>query len=55
SQLFASRRGAYQLARAWASYPEETGRYCHGVFAEAEMGPAEQPAESDPCFLHKLL
>ncbi|GFU29543.1 hypothetical protein NPIL_351251, partial [Nephila pilipes] len=54
SQLFASRRGSYQLARAWANYPEETGHYSHGVFEEADFGPAEQPAESDPCFLRKL-
>ncbi|GFS71680.1 hypothetical protein NPIL_267191 [Nephila pilipes] len=55
SQLFALRRGSYQLARAWANYPKETGRYVHGVFAEADVGPAEQPSESDPCFLWKFM
>ncbi|GFT21496.1 hypothetical protein NPIL_646141, partial [Nephila pilipes] len=54
SQLFASRRGYYQLARAWANYPEEYGHYTPGVFMEADNGPAEHPAESDPCFLRKL-
>ncbi|GFT36111.1 hypothetical protein NPIL_336951 [Nephila pilipes] len=54
SQLFASRRGSYQLARAWADYPGETGHYVHGVFAEADFGPTEQPAESDRGFLWKL-
>ncbi|GFT08087.1 hypothetical protein NPIL_90621 [Nephila pilipes] len=39
-ELFTSRRGFYQLARAWANYPEETGRYTHGVFEEADKGSA---------------